>query len=210
MSASYNNEIPNPNFTVSDWEKDGAEEWGSLGDEQLKQFDNGEEYFPSGFPFETSHVLYVAEVEETEESLARRALPPKWDKIVRCPKKCCLPGGHASTGIVRLCIDDCWLANFSKEPVIAQLDSGPDLTLLSEKALSNLRNPPKLHKAHGFHLTGIAGGAFVKGYVNLKFWLRSKEGAWMEFQEEAWVLKDLKAPILLGEDFHVNYQISTI
>ena len=32
----------------------------------------------------------------------------------------------------------------------------------------------------------------------------------MEFSEEAWVLKDLKVPILLGEDFHINYQISTI
>ena len=32
----------------------------------------------------------------------------------------------------------------------------------------------------------------------------------MEFLEEAWVLKDLKVPLLLGEDFHVNYCLSTV
>ena len=32
----------------------------------------------------------------------------------------------------------------------------------------------------------------------------------MEFLEEAWVLKDLKVPLLLGEDFHINYCLSTV
>ena len=56
----------------------------------------------------------------------------------------------------------------------------------------------------------MTGEARVKGYVNLKLWLWSKEGIWVEFLEEAWVLRDLKVPLLLGKDFHVNYQISTI
>ena len=56
----------------------------------------------------------------------------------------------------------------------------------------------------------MTGEARVKGYVNLKLWLWSEEGIWVEFLEEAWVLRDLKVPLLLGKDFHVNYQISTI
>ena len=50
----------------------------------------------------------------------------------------------------------------------------------------------------------------VKGYMNLRLWLQSKDGTWVEFLEEAWVLKDLKVPLLLGEDFHVNYHLSTV
>ena len=46
--------------------------------------------------------------------------------------------------------------------------------------------------------------------MNLRLWLRSEDGTWVEFLEEAWVLKDLKVPLLLGEDFHVNYHLSTI
>ncbi len=50
----------------------------------------------------------------------------------------------------------------------------------------------------------------VKGYMNLRLWLQSEDGTWVEFLEEAWVLKDLKVPLLLGKDFHINYHLSTV
>src|SRR5260370_39559036 len=46
--------------------------------------------------------------------------------------------------------------------------------------------------------------------MNLRLWLQSEDGTWVEFLEEAWVLKDLKVPLLLGEDFHINYCLSTV
>src|SRR5260370_41525623 len=76
--------------------------------------------------------------------------------------------------------------------------------------MHGIKDSHKLHLAQGVRLTGVAGGTWVKGYVNLKFWLKDEEERWIEFVEEAWVLKDLKVPLLLGEDFHINYQISTI
>ncbi len=72
-----------------------------------------------------------------------------------------------------------------------------------------MKNPPKVHSAKGFCLKGVTGETRVKGYVNLHLWLQEKGGMWIEFWEEAWVLKGLKVPLLLGEDFHVNYQILT-
>src|SRR6266478_956658 len=56
----------------------------------------------------------------------------------------------------------------------------------------------------------MMGEVRVKGYINLRLWLQSENGIWAEFLEEAWVLKDLKVPLLLGEDFHVNYCLSTV
>src|SRR5260370_21468702 len=54
------------------------------------------------------------------------------------------------------------------------------------------------------------GEVRVKGYVNLRLWLQSEDGTWVELLEEAWVLKDLKVPLLLGKDFHVNYHLSNV
>src|SRR5260370_34927230 len=82
--------------------------------------------------------------------------------------------------------------------------------LLSEAVLTNLKRPLHIHSVKGFQLKGVMGEARVKGYMNLRLWLRSKDGTWVEFLEEAWVLKDLKVPLLLGKDFHVNYHLSTV
>src|SRR5260370_27755861 len=56
----------------------------------------------------------------------------------------------------------------------------------------------------------MMGVAKVKRYVNLRLWLQSEKGTWAELLEEAWVPKDLKVPLLQGEDFHVNYHLSTV
>src|SRR6266850_2855009 len=69
--------------------------------------------------------------------------------IVAC-KSCTLPKGHASTGIVGLCVDECWIGDWKEEPIIAHLDSGSDLTLLSEAALTNLKRPLHIHLVKGF------------------------------------------------------------
>src|SRR5260370_13067111 len=83
-----------------------------------------------------------------------------------------------------LCIDGCHLGNLGEEPFVAHLDSGSDLTLLSEAALNHLTRPPCIHSVRGCRLKGVS--------------------------EEAWVLKDLKVPLLLGEDFHDNYHFFTV
>ena len=113
-------------------------------------------------------------------------------------------------GVVGLCIDGCHIGGWKEESIIAHLDSRLDLTLLSEAALANLKEPPCIHTVRGFQLKGVTGETRVKGYVNLRLWLRSKSGIWVEFLKEAWVLKDLKVPLLLGEDFHINYRLSTV
>src|SRR5260370_41636377 len=55
----------------------------------------------------------------------------------------------------------------------------------------------------------MTGEVKVKRHVNLRLWLQSEKGTWAELLEEAWVPKTLKVPLLWGEDFHVNYCLST-
>ena len=104
----------------------------------------------------------------------------------------------------------CCIGDWNEEPVIACLDSGSNLPLLLEAALAHLKKPPCIHSVKGSQLKGVAGEARVKGYINLRLWLQGEDRVWVEFLEEAWVLKDLKVPLLLGEDFHVNYHLSTV
>ncbi len=113
--------------------------------------------------------------------------------------------GDMSTSVVGLCMDGCHLGDWREESIIACLDSGSDLMLVSKATLARLKKPPRIHSIRGFQLKGVMGEARVKGYMNLKLWLWSEEGIWVEFLEEAWVLRDLKVPLLLGKDFHVNY-----
>src|SRR5260370_34287048 len=50
----------------------------------------------------------------------------------------------------------------------------------------------------------MTGEVNVKEYINLRLWLQSERGTWADLLETAWV------PLLWGEDFHVNYRLSTV
>src|SRR5260370_2144890 len=69
--------------------------------------------------------------------------------IVAC-KSHALPKGHASTGVVGLCIDECQIGDWKEEPIITHLDLGSNLTLLSEAMLTNLKRPLCIHSVKGF------------------------------------------------------------
>src|SRR5260370_36503499 len=64
--------------------------------------------------------------------------------IVAC-KSCALPKGHTSTGVVGLCINECWIGDWKEEPIIACLDLGSNLMLLSKATLTNLKRPLHIH-----------------------------------------------------------------
>src|SRR5260370_21681707 len=78
--------------------------------------------------------------------------------IVACKSRA-LPKGHTSTGIVGLCVNECQIGDWKEEPIIAHLDSGSDLTLLSKDLLTNLERPPCIHSVQGFRLKGVTGVA---------------------------------------------------
>src|SRR5260370_32406707 len=76
--------------------------------------------------------------------------------IVAC-KSCALPKGHTSTGVMGLCINECWIGDWKEEPIIAHLDSGSNLTLLSKAVLTNLKRPLHIDSVKGFRLKGVTG-----------------------------------------------------
>ncbi|TFY75177.1 hypothetical protein EWM64_g8840 [Hericium alpestre] len=45
------------------------------------------------------------------------------------------------------------------------------------------------------------------GYINIPVFLPSVKGPTLELEVEAYIVSDMSAPILLGEDFHLNYKL---
>src|SRR6266478_960334 len=188
------------------------ERWAALSSASLGQFKCRMEYIEADLQGELAEAFSLSM--NTEElklpNNSHFESPTLKVATIVAHKSHALPKGHASTGVVGLCINECRIGDWKEEPIITCLDLGSDLMLLSKAVLTNLKRPPCIHSVKGFQLKGVMGEVRVKGYVNLRLWLQSKDGTWVEFLEEAWVLKDLKVPLLLGEDFHINYCLSTV
>ena len=58
-------------------------------------------------------------------------------------------------------------------------------------------------------LSQLTGKAKVLGYVSLPIFVRTSGGELLQLEAEAYVVPDMYTEVLLGEDFHINYQIST-
>ena len=139
------------------------DEWGNYNDSTV--------YMASELEGEAPKCQVLSSAATTEAAWEGTSPTLLKDPVIVVWKKCTLPRGHASTRVVGLCVDNCQLGNWGEEPIVACLDSGSDLTLLSEAELAKMRNPPKVHLAKGFHLKGVTGETRVKGYVNLCLWL---------------------------------------
>jgi hypothetical protein len=57
-------------------------------------------------------------------------------------------------------------------------------------------------------LWALTNNIRILGYINLTILMITRMGKVLEFEEEAYVVPGMNVPILLGEDFQVNYDVS--
>lgn len=88
-----------------------------------------------------------------------------------------------------------------------RLDSGADVTLISQEFWQSLRSTPKLKTGIKMNLHALTNSTKIVGYVVIHVFMRSLEGKVLDFEEEAYVVPGMRVPILLGEDFQKNYNI---
>jgi hypothetical protein len=50
----------------------------------------------------------------------------------------------------------------------------------------------------------------ILGFISLRIFMPAADGRVLEFVEEAYVIPGMNVPVLLGEDFQVNYKISIL
>src|SRR5260370_6212041 len=123
-------------------ERDGGK-WAAFSGASLEQFEDGVEYIESDLQGELAEAFSLAVNAEESKSPTHdhfETPSPRVATIVAC-KCCALPKGHASMGIMGLCVNGCHLGDLGDESIIAHLESGSNLTLLSAAALNHLTRP---------------------------------------------------------------------
>ncbi|KAL1658114.1 hypothetical protein GGG16DRAFT_26882, partial [Schizophyllum commune] len=130
----------------------------------------------------------------------RRSLRTIDDAVYTAQSQRERPEGFNSLGSRALRIQVCF-NQLNSEPKEGRLDSGADITLLSEEELKSWENAPKPKQGMRMKLFHLTGHAKVLGYVRFKMFTLTVSGEFVQFTVEAYVVRGMKVPILLGEDF---------
>ncbi|KAI0038210.1 hypothetical protein FA95DRAFT_1449781, partial [Auriscalpium vulgare] len=115
--------------------------------------------------------------------------------------------GHSPVGVSALSLE-AYLSADGPTPFVARADSGADITLLSHKFWQQLpaASRPKLRQGLKMRLYHLTGGAKMLGYVHLPLFIPSREGPLLKVIAECYVVPEMTVPLLLGEDFQLNYE----
>ena len=95
------------------------------------------------------------------------------------------------------------------KPIPVIVDSGSDITLISQKTLDQMLKVPKVRVGQRIKLIQVTGKAIITGYVVLDLIFRTPEGP-VQMNVEAYVVKGMSAEFILGNDFADQYSISVI
>ncbi|KIY47357.1 hypothetical protein FISHEDRAFT_28570, partial [Fistulina hepatica ATCC 64428] len=91
------------------------------------------------------------------------------------------------------------------------LDSGANITLISHDYFVELqaqKKSPNLKKGKKLNLYQLTDKAqSMEGYCNLPIFMEADDSQKIRMDTEAYIVKGMSIPILLGEDFMLNYAI---
>lgn len=102
-----------------------------------------------------------------------------------------------------------WVGSMRNDQTDLRLDLCADVTLISQEYLESLRDRPSCQKGIKMDLWQLTDkDAKIQGYVRIPIFIESLEGVILETEAEAYVIPDMTIPILLGEDYHLNYELT--
>lgn len=95
------------------------------------------------------------------------------------------------------------------KPISVIIDSGSDITLISQKTLDQMLKAPKVRVGQRIKLIQVTGKAIITGYVILDLIFKTSQGP-VRINVEAYVVKGMSAEFILGNNFTNQYSISVI
>ncbi|KAL1669786.1 hypothetical protein GGF50DRAFT_43509, partial [Schizophyllum commune] len=140
-----------------------------------------------------------------ERRRARRRLA---DAIYEAVKARHQPDGLGSRGVRALRLP-VYLRTLNSPAVEGRLDSGADITLLSEDEYLSwpVKERPIIREGMRMRLYHLTGETKVLGYVKFPLFAEADSGELVRFDVEAYVVRGMKVPLLLGEDFQTTYEL---
>ena len=142
----------------------------------------------------------VGELESTNTPFEDYQPEPIWQR----------PMGHTAKGIDAFKIL-CHINCLKEAAAIVVGDSGAALTLISENFLKGLKwSKPKPHTGRKLELIQLTRSAGCSEYVQLKLYFRSQFRPICLKGVEAYVVRNMMANLLIGEDMQLAWQLNTI
>jgi hypothetical protein len=72
-----------------------------------------------------------------------------------------------------------------------------------------MQNPPKIRQGQRINLVQVTRKASISGYVEVDLYFHTPDGP-VKINVEAYVVKGMTSPFILGNDFVDQYSISVI
>ena len=83
------------------------------------------------------------------------------------------------------------------------------MSLISQKSLTEMQNSIKLRQEQRINLFQVMGNTSISGYVNINLYFHTPDGP-VKMNVEAYVVKGMSTPFILGNDFADQYSILVI
>ncbi|KAI0749011.1 hypothetical protein BC629DRAFT_1444896 [Irpex lacteus] len=151
----------------------------------------------------------LVEREETKPtSLVTEPFPTSVEEISWVRPRRYRPSGTSALGVSVLSMRG-RVNSLDEKEIDLRLDSGADITLLSAEYYRSLAKPPKLRQGRKMQLWQLTDqAAQIEGYVELPLFVTTQSGETLGLHAEAYVVPGMNVPLLLGEDFHVAYELN--
>ncbi|KAF9020541.1 hypothetical protein BDZ89DRAFT_958163 [Hymenopellis radicata] len=116
------------------------------------------------------------------------------------------PAGRGANGISALHIKG-YVNSMDSAPVKGKLDSGADITLMSEEFFNSRADLPPLKQGMRIRLYQLTSDAKILGYTTFAYLVETVDGKTVSFEVEAYVVRGMITPLLLSEDFQTSYEL---
>jgi hypothetical protein len=95
------------------------------------------------------------------------------------------------------------------DPIKVIVNSGSDITLISQETLEGLLTKPKIRAGQKINLIQVTRTSSISGFATLDLFFKTGEGP-VKMNVEAYIIKGMSTPFILGNDFSLQYSLSVL
>ncbi|KZP19228.1 hypothetical protein FIBSPDRAFT_715186, partial [Athelia psychrophila] len=127
---------------------------------------------------------------------------------IRIPKRKKAAPGKAAVGTSVLSVRG-RVNRLQEREIDLWLDSGADVSLISQDFLESLKVKPAIRQGMKMRLWQLTSkNETLAGYVNVPLFIQAEDGTMLETEVEAYVVPGMSVDILLGEDYQLCHEIA--
>ena len=156
--------------------------------------------------FGSSNLVKTPMLNKVKKNPAPESKPPQPNKLLILPKLMERPKGCSFIGSKPLIVTAA-LGQIQGPKTKVIINSGSDITLVSQKAISKMPAPPKEHIGKKVTLSQVTAKTSIQSYVDLPLFFETNEGP-VQINVEAYVVKGMTTPLIMGNDFTDQYSLS--